>query len=77
MVWYETKGIWKVEHDKLILTDSVISFKNDMSKTSKVKRTTIFIIDRKKLNFYSQYCKPEKPEYRAAKPIFGNFGLKE
>jgi len=77
LVWYQTDGTWKVNFDKLILIDSVMGFDREITKTTYLKRTTIYSIENENLHFYKQYWETSKSEYNAAKPIFGDLVFKE
>jgi len=72
-IWYEAKGTWKVNRDKIILTDSVKAFNKDLTETIYVNRKTIYSVEKDKLIFFFQSWENSKPDYFLANQIFGNF----
>jgi len=75
-MWYEAKGNWKINHDKIILTDLVKAFNKDLTETIYVKRKTVYRIEKENLIFYDQSWENSKPAYFLANQICGNFIFK-
>ncbi|MBY0485704.1 MAG: hypothetical protein K2P85_00715 [Flavobacteriaceae bacterium] len=76
-VWYEIKGKWKIEFDKLILIDSVTAFKKKLNSAVTLLRTTIYRISKNKLIFNSQYHNKNGDKYIYGRNLNGNFSFIE
>src|SRR5688500_3553998 len=81
-LWYDTKGEWSADKNKLILTDYVQGSNqkhiNDTSFTSQmIFRKSIFTINGDSLLLSEQTFDKFKPDYYPVRYLVGNYVYKE
>ena len=81
-LWYDSKGEWRIDKDRIILTDYVLgsqgSRAGDTTLTMQmIFRKTVFNIRNDSLFYSEQTYDRFKPGYYPLRQLFGNYAYKE